>query len=237
MPEKRQNTRDLTTGWVHTERRFALEGDREVGGGYAQGSGRGPRGEFAAEADRRVRGASQISRSRHILLLIALVTAVMLFAFSVIRARGHAVGSWGLLPLLGVPFLVAVVLTSAVLLVALRFIHTAWPTALSALCLLLVEFNGTQVMLDSNSPVELDVQAFWRRGLHSSRWGLEETRIDIYQQWPGFFAAAAQLVRISGSSPLASGNWPHLFFEAFCSIVVFAIARQIRAVDIVQSLI
>lgn len=225
VPEKRQNTRDLTTGWVHTERRFALEGDREVGGGYAQGSGRGPRGEFAAEADRWVRGASQISRSRHILLLIALATAIMLFAFSVIRVRGHAVGSWGLLPLLGVPFLVAVGLTLAVLLVALRFINTAWPTALSALCLLLVEFNGTQVMLDA---VPLSSWTYKHFGVvdYIVHGGALKDPYDIYQQWPGFFAAAAQLVRISGSSPLVSGNWPHLFFEAFCSIVIFAIARK-----------
>ena len=77
----------------------------------------------------------------------ALVAAAGLLAIAVIHARGHAVGSYGLLPLLSVPFLAAAGLTIGVLVVALRFVRTAWPAAVAALGLLLVEFNGTPMML------------------------------------------------------------------------------------------
>jgi hypothetical protein len=165
------------------------------------------------------------SRSQNVLLLIVLAAAVLLYVFSAIRARGHTVGSWGLLPLLGVPFLIAIGLTVAVLVVGLRFINTAWPIALSALCLLLVEFNGTQVILDA---IPLSSWTYKHFGVvdYMIHGGALNNPLDIYQQWPGFFAAAAELARISGSSPLASGNWPHLLFEASCSVVIFAIARR-----------
>lgn len=223
--EERQNARAWTTGRVHPDRGLALGADREIDRRYPPGSGRRSGGGFAQGAHRRVRAASGKSRSRHILLFIALVAAVTLFAFSVIRTRGHAVGSWGLLPLLGIPFLVAMGLTVAVALVALRFIPTTWPIALSALCLLLVEFNGTQVMLDA---IPLSSWTYKHFGVvdYIVHGGALNNPYDIYQQWPGFFAAAAELARISGSSPLASGNWPHLFFEALCSMVVFAIVRK-----------
>lgn len=216
-----QNRRAWTTGTVELAHELTPAADPRPGG----------------ELTAPVRAAS---RKQHVLLLIALVATVALFAFSVIRARGHTVGSWGLLPLLGGPFLVAVALTVAVLLAGLRFIRTAWPIALAALCLLLVEFNGTQVILDA---IPLSSWTYKHFGVvnYILHGGALNNPYDIYQQWPGFFAAAAELARISGSSPLASGNWPHLFFEAFCSLVIFAIARKLvpwnRAVPYVTVLL
>ena len=62
-----------------------------------------------------------------VLLIIALMAAAGLWAAAVIEVRGHAVGTYGLLPLLGVPFLAAVALTVGVLVLALWFVRTAWP--------------------------------------------------------------------------------------------------------------
>ena len=51
--------------------------------------------------------------------------------------------------------------------------------------------------------------------------------LDIYQQWPGFFAAAAGLVRLSGRGPLPYSNWSELFFQALNALVLLAIARRL----------
>ena len=56
--------------------------------------------------------------------------------------------------------------------------------------------------------------------------GALNDKLDVYQQWPGFFAAAAALVRLSGRGPLAYSNWAELLFQALNSVVIFAIARR-----------
>lgn len=233
--EEEPTTRPWTNGSVHLDRDFLLDADQEIGRRHAMDSSV----ICTLGVDQRARATSGRSRSFHTILLMVLVSAVMLFAFSAIRARGHAVGSWGLLPLLGTPFLVAVGLTAVVLFVALRFIRAAWPMALSALCLLLFEFNGTQIALNA---IPLSSWTYKHFGVvdYLVHGGALRNPYDIYQQWPGFFAAAAELARISGSSPMASGNWAHLFFEALCSIVIFAAARifapRNRAVPYVTAL-
>jgi hypothetical protein len=158
-------------------------------------------------------------------MIVGLAAATGLFVISVIRARGHNVGTYGLLPLLGIWFLAAALLTVAVLVLALRFIRTAWPAAVGAICLLLVEFNGTQMMLD---PTPLGSPTFKHFGVvdYLVHGGALSNPYDIYQQWPGFFAAAAGLVRLSGRSSLSYANWSQLFFVALNTIVLFAIARR-----------
>jgi len=194
----------------------------------------------ASTPNRPVHAVSQGSRTRQIILIIVLAAATTLYAVSIIRAHGRNVGSWGLLPLLGIPFLLAMVLAVSVLLIALRYVRSLWPTGLAALCLLLVEFNGTQVLLD---PIPLSSWTYKHFGVvdYMVHGGALKYQLDIYQQWPGFFAAAADLVRLSGLSSLSTGNWPHLFFEVVDSLVVFAIARRMipwhRAVPYITTLI
>jgi hypothetical protein len=48
---------------------------------------------------------------------------------------------------------------------------------------------------------------------------------DIYQLWPAFFAAAAQLSELSGVSPLHLAPWAAVFFNLVGSFLLFAIAR------------
>ena len=152
--------------------------------------------------------------------------AAGLLAISVIRTRGHAVGSYGLLPVLGISFLAAIVLTFGVLVVALRFVRTAWPVAVAALGLLLFELNGTQ-MVFAATPLG-NVSTYEHFGVvdYVVHGGVLNDPLDVYQQWPGFFTAAAALVRLSGRSPLTYANWAQLFFEALNAVVLFAIARH-----------
>ena len=178
-----------------------------------------------AVLDRTSRTAPRQSRATSVLLVIALAVAAGLFAVSVIQAHGHTVGSYGLLPLLGISFVAATTLTVAALMLALRSIRTAWPAAAGALCLLLVELNGTPMMFD---PTPMGSWAYKHFGVvdYLVHGGALSDPTDIYQQWPGFFAAAAGLARLSGRSSLAYANWAQLFFTALIAIVLFAIARR-----------
>jgi hypothetical protein len=169
--------------------------------------------------------ASSWSLVSELFLTIVLMAAAGLFTFSVLRARGHVVGSYGLLPLLGIPFFAAVVLTIGVLLVALRFVHTKWPTAVVALALLLVQLNATPMMLDG-TPLSSWTYKHFGVVDYVVHGGALKDPLDIYQQWPGFFAAAAGLVRLSGQGSLAYSNWAQLFFQALNAVVIFAIARR-----------
>jgi hypothetical protein len=165
------------------------------------------------------------SQALAILLLIALTIATAVFAVSVIRVHGHAVDIYGLLPLLGISFMAATILTVVVLIIALRYIHKAWLAAVGALCLLLVELNGTPMMLDQ-TPFASGTFKHYGVVDYLVHGGPLSDPHDVYQQWPGFFAAAAGLVRLSGRSPLSYANWAQLFFETLNVIVLFAIARR-----------
>ena len=179
--------------------------------------GSSPNPEFVAPSHR--------SPALNLLLISALVAATGLWALAVAQARGHTVGSYGLLPVLGSSFLVAAVLTIGVLAVALRFIRTAWPAAVVALGLLLFEFSASPIMLASTP---LGTYTYKHFGVvdYIVHGGALRDSLDIYQQWPGFFAAAAGLVRLSGRGPLAYANWAELLFEALNAVVIFAIARR-----------
>jgi len=158
--------------------------------------------------------------------LTALTAAAELLAIAIIQAHRHAVGSYGLLPVLGVSFLAAAVLTVGVLVVALRYIRAAWPAAVLALGLLLVEFNGTSAMLAA-TPLSSWTYKHFGVVEYVVHGGALNDPLDIYQQWPGFFAAAAGLVRLSGRGPLSYSNWAGLFFAALNALVLFAIARRL----------
>jgi hypothetical protein len=61
--------------------------------------------------------------------------------------------------------------------------------------------------------------------------GSVDRTIDIYQNWPGFFALNAWLSRVAGISPLAYAPWAQLFFAlANVSAVVFALRGLTRDV-------
>lgn len=192
---------------------------------YAQPHSHYPKQQYRRNAHRAEPLKSPFSLS---ILTTLLTIAAGLFAFSVVQARGHAVDSYGLLPLLGFPFFIAAALTVAVLVFALRSIRATWPVAVAALGLLLVEFNGTPMMLD---PTPLSSWTFKHYGVVDYVFHglpLNDPR-DIYQQWPGFFASVAGLERLSGRSDLSFGNWAQLFFEALDALVIFAIARRLVA--------
>jgi hypothetical protein len=188
-----------------------------------QNAGQGARG---GRSDRGFAATCRLVLRPEVLLISSLLgIAAALLAVAVIHARGRAVGGYGLLPVLGVSFLASTALTIAALVLALRFVRTAWPAAVVALCLLLVELDGTPMMLTA-TPLSSWTYKHFGVVEYMVHGGALTDRLDIYQQWPGFFAAAASLVRLSGLGPMAYSNWAQLFFEALNGVVIFAIARR-----------
>jgi hypothetical protein len=181
----------------------------------------------ASETNPRLRPANAppLPSSVKACLVVALIAAVALWTSALIKADGHAVGSYGLLPLLGIPFFAAVALTIGSLVLALWFVRSAWPAAGLALGLLVAEFFGTQRLL---AVTPLYAYVYKHIGVvdYVFHGGALNDPSDVYQQWPGFFTAAAALVRLSGRSPLAYANWDGLLFEALNAVTLFAIARR-----------
>jgi hypothetical protein len=174
---------------------------------------------------------TRTSSARQVLAWNASLTGILgiagaLLLVATAQARRHALSSYGLLPVLGVPFLLAVLITTGVLLIALRQAKTAWPGAAAALLLLIIALNGTPALLAVNPTGSATYKHF---GVVSYifQGGALNDKLDIYQQWPGFFAAAAGLERLAGRSPLAYSNWAQLFFVLLNGFMIYAIARRI----------
>ena len=179
----------------------------------------------SADPSLRPRASSRLPSSVKVFLIIGLVAGVGLWASAVIKADGQAVGIYGLMPLLGVAFIAAVAFTFGSLILALRYIRTSWPPAALALGLIIVEFFGTQRLL-AITPLYSYVYKHIGVVDYVFHGGPLNDPTDVYQQWPGFFAAAAALVRLSGRSPLAYSNWDGLLFEVLNAVTLFAIARR-----------
>jgi hypothetical protein len=52
---------------------------------------------------------------------------------------------------------------------------------------------------------------------------------DVYQQWPGFFTAMAQLFAVTGIDPLGVARWFPVFANVAAALLVYALARELRA--------
>lgn len=161
-----------------------------------------------------------------ILFMTGNVIAAFLWIFSVLHVRGARVGSYGLLPALGLQFIAAVAVTLITLVLGLLFINTRrWPVVAS-LALLMLEFHATQMLL-TGTPVSSWMYKHFGVVDYLVQGGAISDPLDAYQQWPGFFTAAAALVRLSGRSPLTYANWAQLFYQALSTIAVFIIARRL----------
>lgn len=171
-------------------------------------------------------GVSRLSLLSNRTLSAALLTAAASWAVAVSIARGHALSKYGLLPILGIPFLLAAALTLTVLVAALRNVRVAWPNAVAALILLIAEFDGTPALL-AIAPLGSATYKHFGVVDYIVYGGSLNNPLDVYQQWPGFFSAAAGLVRLSGQSPMQYANWAQFFFEALNALAIFAIARQL----------
>ncbi len=155
-------------------------------------------------------------RRRHLrpsdgLLPAALVTWLAALQF----VRVDAIDDWGLFPALPVAFFIALGLLVASIAIVVTDVEPSTVRLALHLVALVLVLHGTVPMLfpEANYPwVYKHVGVVGHINLHGQ---LDES-VDIYQNWPGFFAAAAWFTEIAGvGSPLAFAKWAPVYFNLF----------------------
>lgn len=147
---------------------------------------------------------------------LLLLAGAASYAVSVIGSRSEPVGEYGLLPVLGAWFVAAVALAVAAVVFAslLRPVPVLLATAgLAAVALL---FTPPRVLFDHNLLAGWAYKHLGVIDLIVQQQPLQDPR-DVYQQWPGFFAIAAQVEVLSGTDPLTYANFAQPLFVAMAA--------------------
>jgi len=144
---------------------------------------------------------------------VALPVSIALWAFGVSRTNATTLGPLGLPAQLPVVFYagVALLVLSAVIELTIEQ-ASRWRMTLHAI--------GLVVMLYGTAPLVYPEGRYsWLYKTigvvqYINEHGQLNSHIDIYQNWPGFFALAAWFGKVAGvSSPLAYAKWAQLVFE------------------------
>ena len=159
---------------------------------------------------------------------ILLPAAIVFWALGVSRVNAAHLGVYGLPVILPVVFYVGI---------GLVIISTGWalamaqpsPVRLSAhLGVFLLMLYGTAPLVYSQarySWVYKYIGVVQYINLH----GRVNQRIDIFQNWPGFFALIAWFDRVAGiQSPLSYAKWAQLIFEALICIMLYFAFRALQ---------
>ena len=155
-----------------------------------------------------------------------LAAAVVLWLIALARTDLSGVGMFGLAATVFPTFFVAVALCAAGFTVALtRRSRPRWAPAAYLVLLILIIHGTVPLLLDQPQYAwtykHLGVVEYIRA---TGTVGLPD---DIYQQWPGLFAAAAQLTELAGVPGAVLADWSAVFFNFADALVLFAIARTL----------
>ncbi len=155
---------------------------------------------------------------------LLLLASIGLWIFSIHQARQAPVNTYGLIPMLGPAFIVALALAVGTAMWAL-------PERLGlvsglALTMVVLFLNGTPALVADQTLSSWNYKHFGIVDYIVSGAPLNN-QLDVFQQWPGFFAAGAALVELTGVPPLDYANWAQFFFEALNALTVFALARRL----------
>lgn len=152
--------------------------------------------------------------------------SIGLWIGSVGVVRIQAINDFGLVPALPPTFFVSLaLLTVSFVVVLTRTAPSTWRLATHVVALV--------VMLQGLLPLVLQLPqynyVFKHFGVvdYIALHGSVNDRIDIYQNWPGFFALAAWFDRLAGApSPIAYAAWSPVYFNL---LALFAINASLRA--------
>jgi hypothetical protein len=154
---------------------------------------------------------------------ILLLISLGLWALGVAQTQGTILGPYGLLTALPIAFyagLVLIVISAGFELSRSHPSHWRMASHASALVIMLygtaplVYSQGRYAWLYKTIGVVQYVNAH----------GHLDANIDIYQNWPGFFALAAWFGKVAGvGSPLAYAKWAQLIFELAAIPLLYAI--------------
>jgi hypothetical protein len=159
-----------------------------------------------------------------VLPFLTLVLGVGLWALSLTQLNPDDVGLYGFSAALGVPFIIgAVVLFIGF---AVELFGRARPLVLVAhLIVVPIIMQATVPLLDGTIEYAWTYKHIGVVDLINANGSLISGS-DIYQQWPGFFAAVALLSHVSGLDGLSFAAWSSLTFALITSLMVAALLRQ-----------
>jgi hypothetical protein len=152
-------------------------------------------------------------RTRLRLADLLLPVGIALWAFGVSTTDATELGSYGLPPVLPTAFWAGVVLILVSAAVELGRDHVSgWRMALHAMALTVMLY-GTAPLVYAQGRYSWLYKTIGVVQYVNANGQLNRT-IDIYQNWPGFFAFAAWFGKVAGvASPLAYAKWAQLVFE------------------------
>lgn len=171
-------------------------------------------------SDRSAVGAF-VAWTPQVLLLVA--TALWMLALS--QFRNDRVDFFGLTLALGAPFIAAILLTCTAFATEVGGRRRTWVIIWAILELLAITRGTTAILL------ELPQYPWTYKHLGVvelfSTYGRTVDVHDIYQQWPGFFTAAAYLFDVGQVAALDYAKWAPLFFAVLQALLVAGVARAI----------
>jgi hypothetical protein len=180
-------------------------------------------------------GASAARRWAAAVLPHVLLLGVALAAW--IDALRHTdlarISGYGLLPALPAIYYVALVALAIGFLVAVaRRPVSPWLLGVYVLALVVVLHATTPLLY----PEPRYAWTYNHLGVTEfiAHFGATKRSVDLYQNWPAFFALAAMLERVSGVSLTAMAPWAEVFFEAaYVAAVVFLVRGLSRDARVV----
>ncbi len=144
---------------------------------------------------------------------VALPAAIALWAIGISQTHTTSLGPYGLLTQLPVAFYAGVVLLVLSAMIELAIANASqWRMALHVVALAVMLYGTAALVYPEGrySWLYKTIGVVQYVTVH----GALNSSIDIYQNWPGFFALAAWFDKIAGvSSPLAYAKWAQLVFE------------------------
>ena len=165
--------------------------------------------------------------------VLSLCACVALWWLSVSQMRLGTLDDYGLLPVFPLGFFAALALLVA------SFVAAVCSSRLSEVVLaghalaLIVFLHGTMPLIFSE-PFYPWVYKHFGVVEYIDLHGRLDSSVDIYQNWPAFFALSAWFGRVAGTRPLEYGAWAQVFFNA-CNLVLLryvfgALSRDLRLV-------
>ncbi|GID31285.1 hypothetical protein [Paractinoplanes brasiliensis] len=155
---------------------------------------------------------------------VTLAAGVGLWVLALAQISPDQVGLYGFSAALGVPFVVGVVVLFIGF--AVELFGRARPLVMAAYLIVVpIIMQATVPLLDGTIEYAWTYKHIGVVDLIRENGSLISGS-DIYQQWPGFFAAVAGLSQISGVDGLSFAAWSSLLFALVTSLMTAALLRQ-----------
>ena len=158
--------------------------------------------------------------------ILLFAAALTCWVASLLLSNTAAVGSYGLLSVMHPTFFVGIALCVAGFALEIAYGARRGWLLLANLALMLLILHATVPILVTEPEYAWTYRHVGVIQLFRTS-GRVVNPDDIYQAWPTFFAAVAQLGSVAGASSLRIAAWAPVFFDAANCLQVYAIVRSI----------